>query len=94
MKRNDHITLNDIAKKLNVSKVTISKALRDHPDIGEKTKKIVRETAEQLGYVPNFIARNLSAKRSYTIGLVVPKIAHHFFASAIETIYETANKNN
>jgi len=88
------ITLNDIARQLNVSKVTVSKALRDHPDIGAEMKKQVRKTAEQLGYVPNFIARNLSAKRSNTIGLVVPKIAHHFFASTIESIYETAYAHN
>jgi LacI family transcriptional regulator len=47
-----------------------------------------------LGYVPNYIARNLSSRQSNTIGLVVPKIAHHFFASAIETIYQTAFEKN
>lgn len=90
MNKNPQVTLNDIAKILNVSKVTVSKALRDYPDIGAETKQLVRKTAEKLGYVPNYIARNLSAKRSNTIGLVVPKIAHHFFASTIESIYETA----
>jgi len=94
MKKSANITLNDIAKKLGVTKVTISKALRGHPDISSKTKTLVQETAEQLGYVPNFVARNLSAKRSNTIGLVVPKIAHHFFSLAIEQIYESAFENN
>jgi LacI family transcriptional regulator len=84
------ITLEDIARQLNLSKVAVSKALRDHPDISRETKRLVEETAQKLGYVPNFIARNLSSQRSNTIGLVVPKIAHHFFARAIETIYETA----
>jgi LacI family transcriptional regulator len=88
------ITLKDIADELELSKVSVSKALRDHPDIGLETKQLVRETAERLGYVPNFMARNLSSKQSRTIGLVVPKIAHHFFASAIETIYQTAFENN
>jgi LacI family transcriptional regulator len=87
------ITLKDIAEDLNISKVSVSKALRDHPDIGAETKRLVRETAERLGYVPNYIARNLSSRQSKTIGLVVPKIAHHFFASAIETIYNTAFDN-
>ncbi len=87
------ITLKDIAEDLNISKVSVSKALRDHPDIGAETKRLVRETAERLGYVPNYIARNLSSRQSKTIGLVVPKIAHHFFASAIETIYQTAFDN-
>jgi len=88
------ITLKDIADELQLSKVSVSKALRDHPDIGLETKQLVRETAERLGYVPNYIARNLSSRKSKTIGLVVPKIAHHFFASAIETIYQTAFENN
>lgn len=94
MSKKSQITLDDIAKKINFSKVTISKALRDHPDIGSATKKLVRETALEMGYTPNFVARNLSAKKSNTIGLVVPKVAHHFFASAIETIYSIAFKNN
>ena len=88
------ITLKDIAEELNLSKVSVSKALRDHPDIGLETKQLVRETAIRLGYVPNFIARNLSSRESKTIGLIVPKIAHHFFASAIESIYQTAFDNN
>ncbi len=94
MSNNSQITLDDIAKKLNVTKVTVSKALRDHPDIGTKTKERVKKTAFDLGYMPNYIARNLSNKKSYTIGLVVPKIAHNFFASAIESIYNIAYKNN
>jgi LacI family transcriptional regulator len=88
------ITLKDIAEELQLSKVSVSKALRDHPDIGLETKHLVKETAERLGYVPNYIARNLSSRQSKTIGLIVPKIAHHFFASAIETIYQTAFENN
>lgn len=88
------ITLADLAKKLNVSKVTISKALRDHPDISPETKQRVKTLANKLGYTPNYIARNLSSRKSGTIGVVVPKIAHHFFATAIETIYDTALQNN
>ena len=92
--RSKHITLSDIAKKLNVSTVTISKALRGHPDISLKTTKLVKAAAEELGYSPNFMARNLSARKSNTIGVVVPKIAHHFFSSIIEHIYDYAFQNN
>ena len=88
------VTLQDIANKLKISKVSVSKALRDHPDISILTKRLIRDTAQSMGYMPNFIARNLSARQSNTIGLVVPKIAHHFFASAIEAIYQTAYQNN
>lgn len=92
MVKKQQVTLNDIAKKLKVSKVTVSKAMRDHPDIGIETKNKVREIARDMGYVPNRAARNLSANHSKTIGLVVPKIAHHFFAKAIEIIYDEAFK--
>jgi LacI family transcriptional regulator len=89
-----HVTLQDIADKLNISKVSVSKALRDHPDISAITKQRIADVAQKMGYMPNFIARNLSSRKSNTIGLVVPKIAHHFFASAIEAIYQTAYLNN
>jgi LacI family transcriptional regulator, galactose operon repressor len=88
------LKLSDIAKKLNVSTVTISKALRNHPDISAKTKKLVVDTAEEMGYTPNYMARNLSSKKTNTIGVVVPKIAHFFFGSIIESLYDLAFKNN
>ena len=88
------ITLSDIAQKLNLSTVTVSKALRNHPDISPKTTKIIKTIAEEMGYTPNIMARNLSARRSNTIGVVVPKIAHHFFGSIIEAIYDHAFVNN
>jgi len=94
VKRSAHITLDDIAKKLKVSRVTVSKALRGHPDISEKTAKRIRKLASDLGYSPNFIARNLSARRSNMLGVVIPKIAHFFFGSVIESIYNTAFDNN
>lgn len=88
------IKLSDIAEQLNVSTVTVSKALRGHPDISPKTTKLIRETAEKIGYTPNFMARNLSARKSNTIGIIVPKIAHYFFGSIIESIYDIAFQNN
>ncbi|HUI30501.1 MAG TPA: LacI family DNA-binding transcriptional regulator [Candidatus Acidoferrales bacterium] len=94
MKKKTHITLYDIAKRLNVSKVTVSKALRGHPDISRETTKEVKKIAEELGYTPNFAARNLSSQKSNTIGVVVPKIAHFFFSSVIEAIYDAAFNNN
>ncbi|RPI70614.1 MAG: LacI family transcriptional regulator [Ignavibacteriales bacterium] len=93
-KRNTPVKLEDLAKKLQVSKVTISKALRNHPDISPETTRKVKELAEKLGYIPNFMAKNLSARKSNIIGLVIPKIAHYFFGSVIESIYDTALDNN
>ncbi len=88
------IKLEDLARKLKVSKVTISKALRNHPDISPETTAKVKELADKLGYMPNYMAKNLSARKSNTIGLIVPKIAHHFFSSVIESVYDTAFDNN
>ena len=88
------ITLKYIAEQLGVSIVTVSKALRSHPDISVKTSKKVREFADKLGYTPNLLARGLSGRRSNTIGVVVPKIAHFFFGSIIEHIYDIAFENN
>ncbi|MBU1097558.1 MAG: LacI family transcriptional regulator [Bacteroidetes bacterium] len=88
------VTLSDIAKRLNYSTVTISKALRGHSDISHATTKLIRSVAEEMGYTPNFMARNLSARRSNTIGVVVPKIAHFFFGAIIESIYDYAFNHN
>lgn len=88
------VKLEDISKKLGVSKVTVSKALRNHPDISEATKLKVKALAEKMGYLPNFMAKNLSSRKSNTIGLVVPKIAHFFFGSVIESVYDTAFENH
>lgn len=93
MRNGSHITLDDIAKKLSVSRVTVSKALRGHSDISvEMTKKVIK-MAKELGYSPNIIARSLSSRRSNMIGLVVPKIAHYFFSRVIEGVYDTAYDN-
>ncbi|MEX0779427.1 MAG: LacI family DNA-binding transcriptional regulator [Balneolales bacterium] len=83
-------TLNDIAKILNLTKVSVSKALRNHPDISESTKEKVKEVAKSVGYRPNLIARSLTSSKSRTLGVVVPKIAHNFFAHAIAGIQKHA----
>ncbi len=87
------VTQKDIADKLRLSRVTVTKALKDHPDIAAETIAKVKKAAEEMGYTPNFIARSLSSKRTHVIGVIVPKIAHSFFASAIEAIYDSAKKN-
>jgi LacI family transcriptional regulator len=90
LKRRKHITLEHIAKRLKVSRVTVSKALRGHPDISAEMTKRVQKLANELGYTPNIIARSLSSRRSHMIGLVVPKIAHSFFGAVIEGVYNAA----
>jgi LacI family transcriptional regulator len=90
VKKGFHVTLDDIAKRISVSKVTVSKALRGHPDISSETSKKIKKLARELGYFPNYMARNLSSKHSKTIGVVVPKVAHFFFSSVIEAMYDAA----
>jgi len=86
-----HPTQADIAKALNVTRITVSKALRDHPDISPDMKIRVRQVADELGYVPNFMARNLASKKSSTIGVIVPEIANPFFSHAIDKMIDTVS---
>ncbi|MEJ2053983.1 MAG: LacI family DNA-binding transcriptional regulator [Calditrichaceae bacterium] len=89
-----HIKQIDIAKKLNVSRITVSKALRNHPDISVEMKKKIHETAEGLGYIPNLIAQNLISKKTYTIGVIVPDLENSFFAYATDSIIDAAGNKN
>jgi DNA-binding LacI/PurR family transcriptional regulator len=79
-------TIKDIAKELSISASTVSRALRDHPDISKQTKERVLETAERLDYFPDSLAQGLKSRRTNTIGIIVPEIKHHFFSSAISGI--------
>lgn len=88
--KNEQITLKDIAKALNISTSTVSRALRNHPDISEETKKVVAELAKEMQYHPNSIASSLRNKKTETIGIVVPEIVHTFFASVIAGVEEIA----
>ena len=93
MNRSKNITLKEIADKVGVSKVTVSKALRDHSDISASKKELIKKQALKMGYIPNIAARNLSSNKTKTIGLIVPKIAHSFFATIIESVYKHAIAN-
>ncbi|WP_411766759.1 LacI family DNA-binding transcriptional regulator [Winogradskyella sp. A3E31] len=86
------VTLKQIAETLNISITTVSKALKDYPDVSKKTKRLVKETAEILNYKPNAFAVNLRTKESKTIGLIIPEVVHHFFSSVIKGIIAQAEK--
>ena len=87
------ITLKEIAIKLGISITTVSKALKNYPDVSEKTKKAVIELAQNLHYTPNSFAVNLRTKESKTIGLIIPEVMHHFFSNIINAIIDAAEKN-
>lgn len=80
------ITLKDIARDLGVSVITVSKVLRDHPDISEGTRKRVMKRVKELDYQPNYAARALITGRTWTVGLVVPDLLHPFFANVAKAI--------
>lgn len=84
------ITIKDIARELGVSVSTVSRALKDHPDISPQTKILVREMVEKMKYKPNAIALSLRNQRTNIIGVIVPEIVHHFFSSVISGIDEAA----
>jgi LacI family transcriptional regulator len=83
-------TLKNIATELKLSVSTVSRALNNHPDINNETKQIVKTLAKELGYRPNFMARNLKSSKSNQIGVIVPEIRHDFFANALSGIEEVA----
>jgi len=83
-------TIHDIAKKLNLSASTVSRALKDNPVISEPTRILVKRIASEMGYRPNILAANFRTKRTNTIGVIVPLINRHFFSSVISGIEEIA----
>ena len=85
-------TIHDIAKKLNFSASTISRALNNNPLISEATRNLVKRTAEEMGYRPNILAANFRTKKTNTIGVIVPLINRHFFSSVISGIEAVAYK--
>ena len=80
------VRLKDIAQDLGLSVVTISKVLRNHPDIAEETRERVLKRVKELDYQPNLMARSLVTGRSYLIGLVVPGLMHPFFAEVARSL--------
>ncbi len=86
------VRMKDIAKDLGLSVVTISKVLRNHPDIAEATRERVLKRVRELDYQPNLMARSLVTGRSYLIGLVVPTVLHPFFAEVAMALSSVVTK--
>jgi len=90
--KKEKTTIHDIAKKLNITASTVSRALNDNPRISEATKKAVQKTAQKLNYHPNQIAAALRNGRSNIIGVIVPTVDRSFFSSVVRGIEEIANQ--
>jgi LacI family transcriptional regulator len=87
-------TIKEIAKRLNLAKSTVSRALHNHPSIGLRTRMQVQELAKALHYEPNQTAIFFQQKKTFTIGIVLPELSEAFFSAAISGIEDTANKSN
>lgn len=85
-------TLKQIAKELNVSVSTVSKALNDSPEISELTKIKIKEYAKLKNYKPNVIGLNLKNRKTKTIGVIIPNILNSFFAKVFSGIEKIADK--
>jgi LacI family transcriptional regulator len=85
------ITIYDLARKLNISIATVSRALKDDPVVSKKTKKRISELAEAMGYRSNNFARNLRTKRTMTIGVIVPRLNSYFMSTVIAGMESIAN---
>lgn len=94
MEEHRHVTIYDIAEKLNLATSTISRALKDHHSISDKTIKKVKKTAEEMGFVPNTLAAGLRGNKSKTIGVLIPTITQPFLSSLISGIEVTARKSD
>jgi LacI family transcriptional regulator len=86
-------TIKDIARELNVSFSTVSRALKDYPGISDETKKRVKDLAEKLNYRPNAVALSLRKSKSFTIGVIIPEVVHFFFSTVISGVEDVASAN-
>jgi LacI family transcriptional regulator len=89
-----HVTIKDLAKELNVSISTISRAFNDKYDIRKETRELVIETAKKMGYKPNPIAQKLISRRSFNIGVIVPEFINSFFPEVIMGIQKILIQQN
>lgn len=87
-------TIKEIARRLNVSVSTVSRALHNHPSIGLRTKTQVQELAKELNYEPNQAAISFKHGRTMTLGIILPNLGEEFFSMAINGIEDVATKNN
>jgi LacI family transcriptional regulator len=88
------MTMKEIAKRLNISITTVSRALNNKSDVGEETRKAVLSLAKELDYSPNEIAASLRKRKSNAIGVVLPRLEHYFFSTVLKGVVSSAQKDN
>jgi LacI family transcriptional regulator len=93
MTPNRDVTIYDIAKALNISASTVSRGLKDHPQVRKEVKKKILLTAKKMGYQQNKFASNLRQKRTSTIGVVVPRLDSYFMSTVLAGMEKAANES-
>jgi LacI family transcriptional regulator len=88
------VTIYDIAKLLQLSPATVSRALNDHPAISSQTKTMIANKAEEMGYRSNMFASNLRRQRTNTIGVIVPRLDSAFMSTVLAGMEKVANESN
>lgn len=88
------ITIYDIAKYLDISATTVSRGLKDHPAINKNTRKKIFEAARRLGYRSNTFASSLRSKKTFTIGVIVPRLNSYFMSSALAGMEDASSREN
>ena len=91
--KSGQVTIKDIAKELNISVSTVSRALADNPLVKPATKRAVTELATKLNYQPNFTALSLRNNTTRTLGVILPQVVHEFFATVLRGIEDVAYAN-
>lgn len=91
MEKKAPTTIKDIARELGISPSTVSRALKNHPDISQKTKDAVRDLATKYNYKPNAVALSLRSSKTHMIGVLIPTVVHYFFSSVISGIEHVCN---
>ncbi|MCC8069583.1 MAG: LacI family transcriptional regulator [Ruminococcus sp.] len=91
------VSIKDVAERCGVSIATVSKALNNHNDVSENTKRLIKQTADELGYLPNSQARALKTNRTYSIGVIYADksgtgIAHAYFSQVLESFRAEAER--
>ncbi len=90
----EQVTIKEVAKLCGVGISTVSRAINNHPDINEETKKKIMDTIKKYNYVPNNSARNLKRTDSHTIAVLVKEISNPFWGKALEIISREAMERN
>lgn len=88
--KNIPVTLKAIAQELNISQSTVSRALRDMPEVSANTRAAVHRLAAELDYLPNQLATSLVRRRTKTIGVLVPSLSYHFYSALLNSIEDAA----